>query len=101
MSRTYKDKSWKLTHGDFHANMEELSRWHWEYIKNSRPKLKRGSHERSWMGATPSWWTRLMMGRPQRRQGALWERQVVTSQVEALEEQDTPSISRKPHIYYW
>jgi hypothetical protein len=51
-----------------------------------------------WMN-TPSWWVNLMMTRPQRKAGKTWERQAATSR--DVEELDTPSVSRKPHHYFW
>jgi hypothetical protein len=56
--------------------------------------------EHHWMN-TPSWWVNLMMTKPQRREGSLWEREVVKTPLEELDGVDTPNISRKPHIYYW
>lgn len=63
-------------------------------------KRKEVDTEYHWM-STPSWWTRLCMIKPQRREGSLWEREVVKISPTDLEEVDKPSVSRKPHIYYW
>ena len=54
-----------------------------------------------WLSNTPAWWTRLMMNRPQRKAGKTWERKATTTAVEQLDEVDTPSVSRKPHQYFW
>jgi hypothetical protein len=53
-----------------------------------------------WMN-TPSWWTRMMMSRPQRKAGKTWERKASTTSVKQLDDADTPSVSKKPHHYYW
>lgn len=66
--------------------------------KTTKPKKrKRQDTEWHWM-STPSWWTRMTMNRPQRRQGRLWERKVL---FEDVEETDPPLFGKKPHNYYW
>lgn len=73
------------------------------YLKKAGalPKLRKElDTEDHWM-STPSWWTRLCMTKPQRREGRLWECEVVKISPTDLEEVDKPSVSRKPHIYYW
>ena len=68
------------------------------YAPTTKPKRRKGEDvEWHWM-STPSWWTRLVMNRPQRREGRLWERKV---HFEDIEETDPPGVSKKPHIYYW
>lgn len=52
-----------------------------------------------WLQSTPSWWTRLMMNRPQRRKGRLWEASAKFTT--GLEEEDPPMVSKKPHKYFW
>lgn len=62
-----------------------------------KPKVKDTTWH--WLHATPSWWTRLFMNRPQRRKGKLWE---ATAKHEQDPEQlDAPGVSKKPHKYYW
>jgi hypothetical protein len=74
------------------------------------PKLKRFEPEWKWWQTTPSWWIRTYMQKPQRRAGSMWEREVVKTfnqsvheydKYDNVEQLDTPSVSRKPHIYYW
>jgi hypothetical protein len=68
------------------------------YGKTSKTKKRKEQDcEWHWM-STPSWWTRLTMNRPQRRQGKLWERAVL---FEDIEEADPPGVGHKPHNYYW
>lgn len=70
------------------------------YLKKPgvRTKKKRSvDNSWHWYSATPSWWTRLTMNRPQRRNGKLWERKVLFEDVEST---DPPLVSRKPHVYY-
>lgn len=54
-----------------------------------------------WLRSTPSWWTRLTMNRPQRRAAHNWERKASTTDIEKLEDVDTPSHGKKPHQYFW
>jgi hypothetical protein len=100
MSRTNKDKpdkirfpkkdNWVFTEGYGTRKLPTIE----------PKKRKEVDSEWHWMG-TPSAWTRLMMNRPQRRAGSLWERRVVTTSIDSIEEEDVPSVSRAPHCYYW
>lgn len=66
--------------------------------KSTKPRRRRKQDtEWHWM-STPSWWTRLMMNKPQRRRGHVWERKVL---LEDIEETDPPDVSHKPHVYYY
>lgn len=79
---------------------EPYERWRTRRLETKTTKPKRRKHEDiedHWM-STPSWWTRLMMNKPQRRRGHVWERKVL---FEDLDETDPPSVSHKPHIYYY
>ena len=88
----------------------------------TKPKKKKKlDTEWHWM-STPSAWTRTMMNRPQRRKGKLWEKGVskikcktemvgtypnigyvplLSQDTEDAYNEETPSVSRKPHVYYW
>jgi hypothetical protein len=106
MSRTVKDLPWKLKYPE--------STWYYDsikifddgdyrvrYIKLPGVKTKKRKEvdtDWHWMSASPSWWTRLMMNRPQRRAGRVWEQKVL---LEDLEETDPPGVGHKPHQYYW
>lgn len=124
MSRTYKDRHWKLRFPesdwrfgteripyeaqgrvyDFDTNkyLEEYTtviRYTYVSLPGIKTKKKRRDNtEYGWLGSTPSWWTRIMMNRPQRRKGRVWERKVL---FEDFEESDPPGVGRKPHQYYW
>lgn len=109
MSRTYKDKPSKFKYEPWDKDRYLLKTnvgdyfHHYNYLWTKTTKTKKRKEQDTewhWMG-TPSDWTRLMMNKPQRRAGTLWEREVVKCQVADLEEVDKPSVSRKPHIYYW
>ena len=50
---------------------------------------------------TPMWWIREHMTQPQRTHGKEWERQIVKFAREDLVDAELPSVSRKPHLYYW
>ena len=103
MSRTYKDSRRRTIKGYWELDRVQLENYYYLQLPTTRPKLRKEvDTEDHWM-TTPSAWTRLMMNRPQRRAGTLWEAGFVNSEVdmESLEEADAPGVSRKPHCYYW
>lgn len=102
MSRTYKDKPYTLKHEPWDMDRVRIpgSYYSLQLPTTKTKKRKEVDTEDHWRG-TPSWWTKMCMIKPQRREGSLWERKVVKTQVTELEEVDKPSVSRKPHIYYW
>ena len=51
-----------------------------------------------WM-STPSWWTKLCMIKPERRNAHLIEKAALKTA--DIEDVDFPDLGRKPHIYYW
>jgi hypothetical protein len=52
-----------------------------------------------WLHATPSWWTRQMMTRPQRQE----VRRLVKHTMGLADYEDAPlfPLAKKPHVYYW
>ena len=120
MSRTYKDRSYEQSpfYTPYNHDTEiircEITRKDWRgegmvtynhiyYMELPTTKPKQPKHvdtEYHWM-STPSWWTRLVMNRPQRRAGRIWERNAAHTVKEELDVLDTPSVSHKPHQYYW
>jgi hypothetical protein len=107
MSRTNKDKNWKLKYPEAQWNFDSFritsdSENILRYIKLPGVKTKKRKEldcEWHWVSNTPSWWTRLTMNRPQRRAGRVWEQKVLLET--DLEETDPPGVSHKPHHYYW
>jgi hypothetical protein len=111
MSRTYKDRHWKLrfpeSHWEFGTVRIEYDDEERGYIRCSylhapgvKTKKRRDIDvEYHWVQGTPSWWTNLFMNRPMRRKGRAWERKVLFE--EDIEETDPPGVSHKPHKYYW
>ncbi len=99
MSRSYKDSRRKYHFKDYWTlDWIPLEGYGHRLGKTSKPKLRKEvDTEDHWM-STPSWWTRLVMNRPQRRAGRLWERKVL---FEDIEETDSPGVSHRPHIYYY
>lgn len=80
---------------------EEYTSYFWLQRPGVVPKLKkRNDTEDHWM-TTPMHHIRERMNQPQRTHGKEWERKVVKEKVEDLEDVDTPSVGRKPHIWYW
>lgn len=118
MSRTWKDKPYKLKYESYlkdtvsvpyttarvSSATHEMCEYNFTYtlyLKTTKPKKrKKVDTESHWM-STPSWWTKISMIRPQRREGSLWERDTVKTSLSELEEVDKPSVSRKPHKYFW
>ena len=103
MSRTYKDKpakDWSESWGKDRERIEGTFYWI-DLPTTKTKKRKEVDTEEHWMG-TPGWWIRCMMNKPQRRAGSIWEREVVTTKnILDIDLLDTPSNSRRPHIYYW
>ncbi len=90
MSRTFKDKPWKLRY---------KSKWQEPDLPKVRKEVDDTWH---WSQSTPSWWTNLFMNRPLRREAQQWERDAQKiDDLEELEEIDKPNVSKKPHKYYW
>jgi hypothetical protein len=52
-----------------------------------------------WLQATPSWWIRDMMTRPQRQE----VRRLIKRTTELVDYEDAPlfPLAKKPHVYYW
>lgn len=93
MSRTNKDKPVRI-------RFERP--FYWTTEEDQPKKRKTKDIIWHWLDATPSWWTRLFMNRPQRRKSHLWERDVQKiTNFDDLEDIDKPNVGKKPHKYYW
>lgn len=101
MSRTYKDKPYKLKTA-WQQDVIYLENFYTRLDKTTKTKKRKEvDTEDHWM-TTPSWWTRLTMTRPERRANRLHEVAVVKSiDMEDLECFDFPDLGRKPHNYFW
>lgn len=91
MSRTTKDKPWKLVYPDY---------LDWQ-MPDKRKRAKKEDTDFHWLGSTPSWWNNLFHTRPRRNAAHVWEVNARKSSVEDLEELDKPNVSNKPHKYYF
>ena len=111
MSRTTKDKKFKYKNPEKDSTIvvkKIVIEDDYEYTKiifldapgAKTKKRKKKDTEYHWM-TTPSWWVNLMMNRPQRLDGRMWEKEILKYDIQELEGVDTPSVSRKPHVYYW
>ena len=99
MSRTFKDKPSKLIWGDYSQDYVYLENYSHIFRKTTKPKLRKEvDTEDHWM-TTPSWWTKMMMIRPERRAAHLLE--VAALKTADIEDVDFPDLGKKPHIYYW
>jgi hypothetical protein len=102
VSRTLKDRPSRVKHEPWDKDLVRVEGW-FRYINLPTTKTKKRRKvdtEWHWMN-TPSWWTRLMMNKPQRREGSIWERKAVLTDFSSLLELDTPGVGRKPHVYFW
>jgi len=130
MSRTYKDKPWKFSHPEarwdfgtervayestrrvYELDLETntycfmdtdepcIKFFHQNIAGIKTKKKKRKDCEWHWM-TTPGWFIKEFMNRPQRARGRAWEKKATKSALEDLDLLDTPSVGRKPHVYYW
>ncbi len=107
MSRTLKDRKWELKFPELGWQFDSIkitsdSSYSVRYIKLPGVKTKKRKEvdtDWHWLRGSPSWWTRLTMNRPQRRAGHMWEQKVLLET--DLENTDPPSVSYKPHVYYY
>lgn len=100
MSRTYKDKHWKLKYPEHMCNFDRVEiddYWYaWLQIPGKKTKKKKKvDTEWHWQG-TPSWWTRMFMIRPRRTAENRQLRNIVD-----IDEFDFVDVKRKNHVYYW
>lgn len=118
MSRTHKDKKWKLRYPEndhtfgcekvactveyisyYTGEKVKYTSYRWFEIAGAKTKKKRSEYgDWNWMQSTPSAWTNTFMTRPKRRACRVWEQRLLTQDIE---EADCPDYGRKPHIYYW
>ena len=106
MSRTYKDLPSKLRYPEEQWDYRYYlvgNRKYIDYLEYPGVLTKKKKHldtEHHWM-STPMWWVREFMNQPQRTRGKQWERKIVKCPVKELIDEELPSVSRKPHLYYW
>lgn len=109
MSRTYKDRHWKLRFPD-HA-IDEYDEVPYTSVVNrkwvgcelvecapyeversyrvkkpgvfTKKKRKDYNNEYQWVGETPGWWVRMLVNRPLRRKGRMWEREASKCKLDA------------------
>ena len=101
MSRTYKDRPSKIRFPEDQYGYGCIfgPDYRWIELPGVKPKRKRSHTPWGWIKSTPSWWTRLTMNKPQRRNCRLWENKV--KYMVDFEEADCPFFKNKPHNYYW
>ena len=120
MSRTYKDKKWKLrfpeddwnfgkelvpacfTHRNWYTR--ELESYYGTCtmeVAGAKSKKKRSKEDQyHFPYSTPSWWIREFMNVPKRAKCRNWEKDVV--KLQDIEEAPVcPDYGNKPHFYYW
>ncbi len=120
MSRTHKDRPHKLKpEASWDHDMVRIegsnrfSNCILQLPTTKTKKRKEVDSEFHWM-TTPSWFIREFMNKPQRRQNKLWEAHFKNRHIKEwcncmldkptmhwIENLDTPSVSRKPEVYYW
>jgi len=106
MSRTYKDLPSKLRYPEEEWDYRYYLVGNRKYIDYLQypgvltKKKKNIDTKYHWM-TTPMWWISEMMNQPQRTKGRQWEKKVLKVDINDLDIIDYPSVSRKPHWYYW
>ena len=119
MSRTYKDRPYKVRFPDFNrddeyekfeytasgTNWQDVPYEHNTYFSLKRAgilakKPRRKDTEWHWQG-TPSWWTYTFMTRPERTRANRIVKQIKRIPLDRLDLVDVPNNKRKPHVYYW
>jgi hypothetical protein len=100
MSRTYKDRPYKLQYPTWDVDYIWLEGYGYRKGKTTIPKKKKNEDDEwHWCSSTPSWWTKMTMVKPERRNAHLLE--VKALRTPDLEDVDFPDLGRKPHIYYY
>lgn len=105
MSRTYKDKPYRLRFPEHYKHWEDSTytpipgSWHRLVIAGAVTKKPRFHKPWKWTSSMPSWHTRLYMTRPKRRRCRVWETK--TALVKDLDLVDCPDYGHKPLVYYW
>ena len=107
MSRTYKDRPYKIRYPEEQWDYKYYRCGSWpsrfcflEYPGVLTKKKKHVDTENHWM-SEPGWFIREFMNQPQRARGKQWEKKIVKVSKDNLIDVDYPDVSRKPHIYYW
>lgn len=102
MSRTLKDRPGRIKHEPWDIDRIKVEGWfRFISLPTTKTKKRRKQDTEEHWTSTPGWWTRIMMNKPQRRSGSLWERKAITTNISDLCLLDIPSVGRRPHQYYW
>lgn len=100
MSRTHKDRPYKLQYPTWDADYIWLEGYGYRKGKTTIPKKKKKvDDEWHWCSSTPSWWNHLFHTKPRRRAAHIWE--VNALKAIELEDIDKPNESNRPHKYYY
>ena len=118
MSRTYKDKPYKLRYGSWNQDWMRLpylkvyipwgeteekavSSFYGLQLPTTKPKLRKEvDSEGHWM-STPSWWNNTYHTRPKRAKFRNFTSDTVKLSLDAIEDVIEPVDSNKPHCYFW
>jgi hypothetical protein len=77
-------------------------RYHKFLVAGAKTKKRRRSNTSwHWYAQTPGSWVKEFMNQPQRNRGNQWCRKLMGVNQCVLADQLEPTVSRKPHIYYW
>ena len=116
MSRTFKDKPYRLTREPWDKDtlhipaIQTYTVWktkekveidtfiHLQLPTTKTKKRKTKDTEDHW-GTTPMWWIHMVMSRPKRRAANAATHKALLA--EDIEEVDVPDLGRKPHIYFY
>lgn len=108
MSRTYKDKHYKLKYPEHVGNYDRVpieGYWYsWIQVPGVKTKKKKNLYTEWHFGSTPSWWTRMFMTRPRRNSEKRQLKELRNIRLDLdleVNDFDFVDIRRKNHRYYW
>jgi hypothetical protein len=111
MSRTYKDKPFKLTEAYkyYKDNTTVLKYEDDEFIyvhklqgKTLRAKKKKAKDTADHtLQSTPSYWVHDFMTVPMRAKSRHWDYVLSKTCIDELDTLDLPNVSHTPHVYFW
>ena len=100
MSRTYKDKPYKLRYPS-NNNWVYTEGYSRRDLPTIKPKLRKQVDTKNHWMTTPSWWHSLVHTRPKRNLFRNYVKKVVRYPLDQIQELLEPVDSNKPHHYYW
>lgn len=95
MARTYKDRKYELQP---YFTPFRTSFYLDDRLCDLPKKSRKVCNKYFWYKRSPTWWNRMQMHKPKRRQCRIWEQQ--TKHLTSFDLADCPDFGRKPHVYF-